>query len=153
MFVEVVEGAHVVEAIGELDDQHADVLAHRDEHLAEVLRLLLHGRGKGDALYAGEASDDLADLMAELTAQVVEGARAILDGIVKQAGGDRHVVHVEIGQDVGNLQRMDEVRLSRAPHLPAVHLGGVEVRLLDQNDVRPRLLLEDLLDEGLGAGL
>ena len=35
------QGAHVVEPVGELDEHHADVLRHGQEHLADVLRLLL----------------------------------------------------------------------------------------------------------------
>ena len=38
---QVLERAHVVEAVGELDEDDADVLGHRQEHLAEVLRLML----------------------------------------------------------------------------------------------------------------
>ena len=36
---DVMERAHVVQAVGELDQQHADVLRHRDDELAEILRL------------------------------------------------------------------------------------------------------------------
>src|SRR3546814_6034865 len=37
---DVGEGAHVVEAVGELHQGHADVLGHRDDELLEILRLL-----------------------------------------------------------------------------------------------------------------
>ena len=33
------QGPHVVQPIGELDDQHSDVAAHRDDHLADGLGL------------------------------------------------------------------------------------------------------------------
>ncbi len=35
------DGAHVVQPIGELDEHDTDVLRHRQEHLADVLGLLL----------------------------------------------------------------------------------------------------------------
>ena len=35
------EGAHVVQPVGELDQDDADILDHRQHHLAEVFRLLL----------------------------------------------------------------------------------------------------------------
>ena len=38
---EMTERPHVVRAVGELHEDHADVARHREEHLAEVLRLLL----------------------------------------------------------------------------------------------------------------
>src|SRR5256885_1059801 len=37
----VLEGPHVVGPVGELDEDDANVLRHRDQHLAEVLGLLL----------------------------------------------------------------------------------------------------------------
>jgi len=35
------ERPHVVQAVGQLDDHHADVIHHGEEHLAQVLGLLL----------------------------------------------------------------------------------------------------------------
>src|SRR5207245_5095418 len=40
----------VVQAVGQLDDDHADVIDHRQEHLAEVLRLALSLDWNGIAL-------------------------------------------------------------------------------------------------------
>ena len=41
---QVVERPHVVRAVGELDQDDADVARHREDHLAEVLGLLLLAR-------------------------------------------------------------------------------------------------------------
>ncbi len=41
---QVMQRAHVVETIGELDQDDADVVDHREQHLAEVLRLPLFAR-------------------------------------------------------------------------------------------------------------
>ena len=35
----MIERAHVVNAVGELDENHAHVLPHRQQHLAKVFRL------------------------------------------------------------------------------------------------------------------
>ena len=43
----MVQRPHVVEAIGELHQEHPDVLAHRQEHLAKALGLLLLAREIG----------------------------------------------------------------------------------------------------------
>ena len=37
------EGAHIVKAIAELDQDDANILGHCQEHLADVLRVLLLG--------------------------------------------------------------------------------------------------------------
>ncbi len=39
--LEVLERAHVVQAVGELDEHDAHVVHHRQQHLADVLGLLL----------------------------------------------------------------------------------------------------------------
>src|SRR3712207_7181283 len=42
--LEVLERAHVVEPVGELDEDDAHVVDHRQKHLADVLGLLLLAR-------------------------------------------------------------------------------------------------------------
>ena len=54
---EVVQGAHVVEAVGELDHEHAQVAGHGDEHLAEVLRLPFLARRERELADLGDAVD------------------------------------------------------------------------------------------------
>ena len=54
---QVSERAHVVRAVGELDQDDADVARHREEHLAEVLRLLLLAAGEVDLADLGDAVD------------------------------------------------------------------------------------------------
>ena len=37
----VLQGLHIVQAVSQLDDDNPEILAHRDEHLAEIFRLAL----------------------------------------------------------------------------------------------------------------
>ena len=62
--------AHVVQAVGQLDDQHAQVLRHRDEHLAHRGGLLCFLGIELDAIELGDAVDDHRDLVAELAVDV-----------------------------------------------------------------------------------
>ncbi len=55
-----VDRAHVVQAVGELDQDDPHVGGHRDDHLAVVLRLRLVARGEGDPGELGDAVDELA---------------------------------------------------------------------------------------------
>ena len=50
----VLHGPHVVEPVGDLDEDHPDVLAHGDEHLPQVLHLLVF---LGGVLDAGQLAD------------------------------------------------------------------------------------------------
>ena len=59
------ERAHVVQAVGELDEQDADVARHRDDHLADVLGLRQLAGAELDLVELGQAVDDPGDLVAE----------------------------------------------------------------------------------------
>ena len=54
---QVLQRPHVVGAVGELDQDDADVARHREDHLAEVLRLLLLAAGEVDLADLGDAVD------------------------------------------------------------------------------------------------
>ena len=57
--------AHVVQAVGELDEDDPNVIGHRDHHLAVVLGLRLVARLKDDAGELRDAVDEVGDLVAE----------------------------------------------------------------------------------------
>ena len=61
----VLERAHVVQAVGELDDDDADVGDHGEQHLADVLGLMVFAIGELDLVEFGDAFDDVCDLFAE----------------------------------------------------------------------------------------
>ena len=61
----VAERAHVVQAVGELDQQHAHVVGDRQQQLAEVLRLLGFLGDEFELLQLGQALDQRADIVAE----------------------------------------------------------------------------------------
>ena len=121
------ERSHVVEPVGELDDEHPEVFRHRDEHLAHRGRLLLLAGVEADALELGDAVDDPGDLVTELIAHVAEGDLGVLDGVVQQRGRHRCLVETDVGHDLGDRQGMVDVALAAGPALVVVSLGrGVE---------------------------
>ena len=77
--------AHVVQAVGQLDQQDPPVLGHGDEHLADGGRLLLLLGVELQAVELGDAVDDGGDLVAELLGQPLLGDAGVLDGVVQQA--------------------------------------------------------------------
>ena len=131
----VLQRAHVVDAIGELDQDDADVARHRQQHLAEVLGLALLARGPGDLAQLGHALDQELDLGAEQAADVLGGGAGVLDAVVQQAGADRRHVQAQLGDDAGHAHRVDDVGLARAPPLAGVALGGEVEAALDEADV------------------
>ena len=115
-------------AVAELDQQHADVARHRDDHLAEVLRLAVLLRGEVDLAELGDPVDEEGDLAAELALDVVDGGERVLDHVVQEPGADAGGVELEVGDDAGHAGRVDEVRVAALAHLLAVRPLRIVVR-------------------------
>ena len=86
-----VQGAHVVEPVGELDEDDPDVLGHRQEHLPDVLGLLLLVAVGREARQLGHAIDEVGDLCAEALLDVGQAVFGVLGDVVEQGSldGDR----------------------------------------------------------------
>ena len=125
------QGAHVVQAVGQLDDDDADVLAHGNEHLADSGRLLV---GEGFHLNArdlGDAVDQLRHVRAELLLDQLAGHVGVLHRVVQKRRAQRFHVHAQIGQDDGHLHRMRDERLARLAARALVSAGGEAEGLLE----------------------
>ena len=96
---QMLQRAHVVQAVGELDQHHADVVDHGQHHLAQVFGLLLFAGGEIDLADLGDAFDDVRHLLAEFFADIDDGDGGVFDGIVQEAGGDGDRIHLHFGQD------------------------------------------------------
>ena len=146
---QVVQRPHVVQPVGQLDEDDPDVVHHRQQHLAEALGLPLLARRELQARQLGHALDDVGDLFAEQLADLLDGVRRVLDDVVEQAGGDRDDVQPQVGQDVGHLERVDQVGLSRPPDLALVLVGGEHVGPPEQLGVGLGIGRAHFLDEVL----
>ena len=157
LLAEVLDRPHVVEAVGELDEDDPHVLGHRDDHLPVVLRLGLLAARELDPGQLGDALDELRDVGAELGAHLVELGVGVLDDVVEQRGGDRLLVEVELRADTGNAPGMVDELLAGAADLAAVPLLGELERPADQLAVDAGVVRLDardqLLDEVLVLAL
>ena len=100
LLAEVLDRAHVVQAVGELDQDHAHVLRHRHDHLPVVLGLGLLAALERDPAQLRDALDELGDLGAELRADLLELTVGVLDDVVQERGGDRLLVEVQLRADL-----------------------------------------------------
>ena len=126
-----VDRAHVVQAVGELDQDDPHVGGHRDHHLAVVLCLRLVVGLEGDARQLGHAVDHARDLLAEALAHLLDRRRGVLDGVVQQRRAQRLGVQAHTRADAGHADRVhDEVLAGLAP-LGCVVLAGEHERVLD----------------------
>jgi hypothetical protein len=69
-----------VQAVGQLDEHHSDVVDHGEHHLAQVLGLLLFLVAKSILLILVTPST-MCDLLAEFLADVDDRDRSVLDRI------------------------------------------------------------------------
>ena len=130
---------HVVEAVGELDEQDAHVLRHRHEHLAHRGGLLRFLRVELQPVELGDAVDDRGQVGAEVGDEVVDRDRRVLDRVVEQRRTQGHVVEAEVGEDHRHPERVRDVGVARPPDLVLVRVAGDVERVLDQGRVRARV--------------
>ena len=124
---DVVKGAHVVQAVGQFDQQDPDVFGHGQDQLAEVLGLGRVVRLKLDAGQLGDAVHQARHLLAEVVFDLLQGGRGVLDGVVKERRDDRRGVQLIRGQNPRHLQGMGEIGIARGPFLHAVGLHGENI--------------------------
>ena len=146
-----IERAHVVQSIGELDENDPHVLGHCQQHLAETLRLALLGRSVVELADFCQTVNEVGDLGAEVFFDVLDRRLGIFNGVVQQAGGDTDRVELEFGEDVGDFERVDQIRFARLANLAAVLAGREQVGAAQQVLIRAGMVLANFFDDALEA--
>jgi len=132
---QMLQGAHVVEAVGKLDEHHPDVIHHGQHHLAQVLGLLLFARREIDGADLGDAFDDVRYLLAEFLADIDDGDRCVFYRVMQQPGGDGDRVHFHLGQNQRHFQGMNQIRLTGGSALPGMMFLGKLISLADKFEI------------------
>ena len=125
------ERPHVVEAVGQLDQDHPDVGGHRHHHLPVVLGLALVAALEGDPGELGHAVHQCGDLVAEALADLLEAGAGVLDGVVKQGRAQGRGVQPQAGADPGDPERVSDEVLAGLALLVGVALAGEGEGALD----------------------
>ena len=125
------EGTHVVESVGEFDQDDADILHHRQHHFAEVFRL---GLGLGFELDVGQLADPVhqfGHLVAKALCQLFLGGGGVFDNVVQDGGDQAFVVETHLGQNFGYRKGMVDIGLTTETALPLMGLGAEQVGLVN----------------------
>ena len=129
--------AHVVQAVGELDQDDAQVAHHRHHHLAEVLGLRLVGVLE---LHLGELADPVdqfRDLLTELRGQLLLGDPGVLDDVVQPRCDDAVDVEAHLREHVCDVERVADVGLAGLTELPGVCARAEQVGAMHDLELRP----------------
>ncbi len=116
-----------MQAVGELDQDHADIPRHGHRHFLEILGLCLGARGGFELRQLADAIDQFRHAGTKLSGQGFLADAGVLDHIVQQCRDQALMVHVHIGEDIGHRQRVGNVGLTGAPDLPVVRLLGIVI--------------------------
>jgi hypothetical protein len=151
--VQVADVAHVVEPVGQLDDQHPDVAGHGDDHLADDLGLGRLPTLVADPVELAQPLGDLGHLGPELLADLLPRQQALLDGVVQQGGLHRHGVQAQVGHDRGHPQGVGQIGDARGPAAAGVAPAGQLEGAAHGGGVGPRVALADPLEQRLHGRL
>ncbi len=138
--------AHIVQPVAQLHQQHADVLAHGEQELAQVLGRALVLRHLLDLGELGDAVHQPRDVGAEVLLDVLDRGQRVLDGIVEQRGGDGFLIELEVGHQPRHLDRMAEIGVAAGARLGAVLLHGIDIGAVEHRLVGVGIVFLDPFD-------
>ena len=116
------ERLHVVQPVRKFHQDNADVLDHREHHLAEALGLGLGAAAKLDLVELADAIHDQCNLGAKLLFDLFEGGVRVFDGVVQNGGDNGLGVEMHLGQFLRDRDRVGYIRLARFSRL--TFMGG-----------------------------
>ena len=144
----VLHGAHVVGAVGNLDEDDADVPGHGHEHLAQILHLLLFLGGVDHAGELAHALHQIGDGGGKLPGHVLVGHVGVLDGVVQQGGDNGLGVQMQlVGHDLRHGDGMCDVGRAVLALLLAMMLHSIVIGFVDHGEVRAVVITLDGFDQ------
>ena len=144
----ILKSTHIVKAVRQLNQNHADILGHGQEHLPQILSLnlhLIHGPGQLGQLCNSVYQKSY--LCAELLLHLVQSHNGILYHIMKNSGNDGFFIQLQIRQNNGNTKRVNNIRFTRLPLLVLMGLSGDSVCFFYLGNIIRRMVLPDTFDQ------
>ena len=146
-----VERAHIVQAVGQLDHKNPHVVAHGQDHFADILCLGFFFIFKADLADLGDTIDNIGHFFAKIFVQLFDGGLGVFHRIVQQTGGNSGLVKTHFGQNTGYSQRVGKVRFARKAGLPRVGGGRKHIRPLDQLQIGVGIAGRNLIENFLNT--
>ncbi len=127
--------AHVVQPVGQLDQDDPHVAAHRQQHLAEALGLRLLVRVEAQPVQLGHPVDQFRHHWPEALDHLLLAHAGVFEHVVHQRSLDRRRVEFPVGEQLGHGHRVGDVGLAALAELAEVGRIGEAERLLDADDL------------------
>ena len=131
---------HIVQTVGQLHQQHADIVRHRQKEFAQILRRAFVFRLRFDLGELRHAIDQPRNILAERFLDLLIGDQRVLDRVVQQRSHDRLIVEIQVGQDARDFDRVTEIGVSARPFLAAMFLDRKHIGAVDHRFVRIRIV-------------
>ena len=125
------ERAHIVQPVRQFDQHDADIFGHRQKHFPEIFQLLVFFVLVMKLRELRHAVHERGDFFSEKRLDIRKRMLRILHDIVQKRRRDARGVHLELRQNVGDGERMNDVRLPRLAFLRRVRLRRQRIRLLN----------------------
>ncbi len=139
--------AHIVQAVCQFDEQNAQVLAHRQQELAQVFRCALALAHRFDFGELGHAIDQPRDIGAEQAFDIGNRGQCIFNRIVQQRGDDRVLIELELGHQARHFYGMREIGIAAGALLGAVLLDGKHIGAVQHRLIRIGIISEHAFDK------
>ena len=108
---------HIVNAVCQLDDHHANVMGHCQQDFPNIFCLLLLFVKYGNSVQLGHTVHQHCHVLPEFLANIVQRIIRILYYIVQQSHTNSIGIHAQIQQNICNSQRVNDIWFSGRPLL------------------------------------
>jgi hypothetical protein len=137
-----------VDAIGKLNEDHADIVDHGKKHLADVFRLARLGSHDVETTDLSDTLDEAGDFVAKALLETGEGKFSVFDDVVEQRSGESGGVEAHVSEDVSDFEKVGDVGVAGTAELVAVAFGGDVKSAADQPGI-----IRGAIDAELGQEL
>ena len=135
VLAQMLESAHIMQAVSQFNQNHADILRHGHKHLAVVFRQLLFVGLVLDLPELGHPIDDHAHIMTKFTLKIIQGRVRIFHDIMQKAAGNRHSIQFQLSKDSCHLNRVNNIRLTRLTELTTMAINCIDQSLLHKSNI------------------
>ena len=113
---------HVVQAICELDEDHAQVTRHGQHQFTEAFRIGFNTRAELHLVQLGDTVHEFGNFIAELLGDLLLGQRRVFQRVMQDRRRHAGMVHAHAGQDAGHFDGVKNIRLAGLTGLAFVGL-------------------------------